>query len=322
VPARQRTRAGERSPPRGYMSPVTRIPAEFRSPTLEPDASCWPFQAILRRWLSQPKVGILAALDLAAALPWNLLYLTTQNACAIIGPAKYLSKSNLVLSQPFCVQSALQSARLLMDKCQVLVQEQLGVIAAFLRPVHVTKREVIDGQVPGCVLSRTLVRSRERDHCFRVKITSFSMKQTSAPGLGGAPGGAPSPLGWTGVRDGRSPGERDGPLFPKKSTTSQPSKQTSALSPSRPRPLWGGPLPVLQVRVASHGTIRSRDRAIALSLDVVGLTLSQQRIAATHPMIGKRLVVTRACWNASPGAGLAAALPEYNTPLDSRGFMW
>jgi hypothetical protein len=188
VPARQRTRARERSPPRGYMSPVTRIPAEFRSPTLEPDASCWPFQAILRRWLSQPKVGILAALDLAAALPWNLLYLTTQNACAIIGPAKYLSKSNLVLSQPFCVQSALQSARLLMDKCQVLVQEQLGVIAAFLRPVHVTKREVIDGQVPGCVLSRTLVRSRERDHCFRVKITSFSMKQTSAPGARPASG--------------------------------------------------------------------------------------------------------------------------------------
>jgi hypothetical protein len=131
--------------------------------------------------------------------PRHVLNLTTQNACAIIPPAKYLSRNSLVLWWPFCV------------------------------PVRIAERKVIGGQVLGCAWNRTLVRSRERDHCFRVKLTSFSMKQTSAPGLGAARGGAPAPLGLTGACAVCPSDERDGPLFPKKSTTSQPSKQTSDL---------------------------------------------------------------------------------------------
>jgi hypothetical protein len=114
--------------------------------------------------------------------------------------------------------------------CEVLVQQQLGVMVAFLRPVRVAKHQVADGQVPRCVLSRTLVRSRERDLCsWEKKITSFSMKQTSAPRLGGARGGAPAPPVLTGAHDGRPSDERDRPLFLRKTRTSQPSKQTSVL---------------------------------------------------------------------------------------------
>jgi hypothetical protein len=126
-------------------------------------------------------------------------------------------------------------------------------MVAFLRPVRVAKRQVVDGQVPRCVLSRTLVRSRERDLCFREKkITSFSMEQTSAPGLGGARGWAPAPPGLDSSAR-RAPTRRAGPTFVSQKNQDIAAFETNIrpLSPPRPRPLCGGPLPVLQVRVPS-----------------------------------------------------------------------
>jgi hypothetical protein len=78
---------------------------------------------------------------------------------------------------------------------------------------------------------------------------------------------------------------------------------TSEVSTSQqPRPLvrraWTGSPGASNLM----STIGSRDSALAFSLNAARATLSQQRIAATQPMIcATRPVVTRACWNASPG---------------------
>jgi hypothetical protein len=178
------------------------------------------------------------------------------------------------------------------------------------------------------------VRSRERDLCFREKeITSSSMKQTSAPGLGGVPGRAPAPLGWTGAYAVCPPGERDRPLFLRKTTWSQPSKQTSDLcfsekprhrslrnkhpsfvSPSSPAFVWRAftGSPGASAVVCAIGP-RQGDRPVPGRCG--GVAFPQQRIAATRPMI-KRLVVTPPCWSASPGAALAAALLRLGVGID------
>jgi hypothetical protein len=104
---------------------------------------------------------------------------------------------------------------------------------------------------------------------FPVKDHRILDEANIAPGLGGAPGGLPVPLDLTGAHDGRPPDERERPLFPKKSTTSQPTKQTSVLGlPLIPGLCVEGLYPFSSASAVT-GSTGSRDRAVALSLDAV-----------------------------------------------------